>query len=1162
VRVEITLVGDVTIRSDGHGAGRTLSGAHPRIALALLALGHGQGVTRERLADAVWPDGLPNTWDSALRTAISRVRSFVRSVLPPDAPDPVVARDGRYLLRLPSGVELDVDVDAAERSLADARRALSAGDDATAYQRALDAAARLRAPFLPDHQGDWVDEQRERLSELLVASLELASRAARARGDADAALAAADEAVQRAPLRESAHRSRMAAHMAAGNRAEALKAYQRLRRALADQLGVDPDPETEAAYLDLLGPAPPPAPRPAVGEPVAPGAARPWGHRGPTDAAPFVGREAELAVLVAAWERAAAGARHVVMVTGEAGIGKTRLTTEAARRVSAVGGLVLFGRCDQEAIVPYQPLVEALDGYVSATPADQLPRLGDEALAELATVLPSIDGPRRPGGPAPRARLFEAVTALVASVAAERPVLLVLDDMQWADGDTLLLVRHLLRRAGDARLLVVAISRDHDLAPGTVLAELVHSLDRDGWVRRLPLRGLDESDVRSLLLTTGLSPRDHATLARRLVAETAGNPFLLIEMLRSGVHDPGEPIPQSVHDLVATRLGRLDAATTDLLRAAAVAGVRFELDLAAACAGLDEAATLDAIDAALGSGLVAEETPERYRFPHDIVRRTLVAQLSGARRRALHAGLADAIEAHRADRLDEYAPALAHHSSAGASPRGDLRAVRWAREAAAQARDRRALAEAVRLGRQALRHVPPGDGGLHAEVVADLARALLAAGDRAGERALVEGATLARRHGRDDVLAECALALAERAADRPELRPDATALVDAALVAFAVRVEPRAGDGDLLHARLAARRVALGGERAAEGSDEPCRDSVDQLGVPPSALAALRARLAQLAGPDHLDERTAIASDLAVLAGAVGDTAGRVAASHDRAMVAAITGDDDSLAVGLRVIGAAAAAGDPLAAATMAEFEAIRAAMAGRFGDALASVEAAAAAWGRLDGPGAAAAVARRHLAIVGWMRAEVPGSSGRPGHEDAAGGPSAIRQPPPDGDDDAEAAMSLLAAGERGLARLLACDLATGLRPLPPGDDRLHALGVLALAAADLGDAGLIEEVRARLSPYADLTCGAGYRTFAGVAAFHLGRLAALAGDWADGERHMLTALRRYSALQARPWVAFSQSLLAGILEARGRPSDLDWVAGLRAESAWATSTLGLRSL
>ena len=1127
MRLEITLIGDIALGVEGDEARQTIPGANARVALALLTLERAQGVTSERLAEALWPDGLPATWGSALRMTMSRVRSFLKDALDPSAPDPIVAQGGRYLWHLPDGVSLHIDVQDAEQALAAARAALASGDETRAYRDASHAASRLRGPFLAGRHGTWVDEQRDRLSDLLVAALEVASEAAAASGDAATALALADDAVERAPLRESAHRARMRAHAAAGNRGEALLAYQRLRRVLADALGVDPDLDTEAAYLQLLGPAPPPrtAARVADSREAADAGS------GASAPAPFVGRDAELAVLGAAWDRAAGGARHVVVVTGEAGIGKTRLATEAARRVSAQGGLVLFGRCDEEAIVPYQPIVEALDGYVAATPADELRAMDEPAWAELAAVLPSLHGTRAVGGgPDGRARLFDAVTTLVASAAADRAVLLVLDDLQWADDDTLLLVRHLLRRAGDAPVLVVAISRDHDVAPGSVLGDVIHALDRDGWVRRLPLAGLEESDVRALVRQSVPTPRDHAALTRRLVAETAGNPFLVTEMLRAPLDATDAPIPVGVQELVARRLGRLGDAATSLLRAAAVAGASFELDLVAAAAGLDEAATLDGLDAALASGLVTEESVERYQFPHDIVRRTLVAQLSGARRRALHARLADAIESRRADRLHAYTAILAHHTSSAAGPRGDRRAVRWSRAAASHATERRALVEAVRLERQALAHVPADDGSQRAEVLTDLAMALLAAGDPGGEPTLIEAAAVARRHGRFDLLARAALALADPTGERPELRTDAGALVEAALDSF----RPADEDGRLVHARLQARAVALAGSRGPRPVDE--------------ALDVLRRRLDALGGPDQLDERIALADDLAVLADAAGDAASAVVAAHERAMAATLAGDDETAQACLRVIEEAAAKSDDrVAAALAAEYEAAKAAMTGHFDDAMVAVEAAVRAHSLVDGPEAAAVVARRHRAVLAWMLgspAALPADAG-PAEEPAAA---------------ADAALEHLVRGDADRARLVASDLVAGVRPLPPGDERLHALGVLALVAADLREAALADAVRALLAPHADLTCGVGYRTFAGVAAFHLGRLAAATGDWADAERHMLVALRRFSALQARPWVAFTQRVLADVLEARGRPSDREWLANLRGESGWATATLDLR--
>src|SRR5690606_14498572 len=307
-----------------------------------------------------------------------------------------------YQLVLPERVEAVVDVRRAEAALAAARERF-ADDPGAALTLAVEAADAIRAPFLPGHPGPWAEAVRAHVEDVAVGALELASAAAAALGDGSRAIALADDAVRRAPLRESAHRRLMTALGATGNRAEALRTYQRLRRVLADELGVDPSPETEAAYLDLLGPAPP---RPAGGAaPAGPGGPA----RGPATV-PFVGRRAELAVLAEAWAQAAGGARHLVVVTGEAGIGKSRLATEAA-------GLGLFGGCDEAAIVPYRPCAEALDALVAATPPDELP-LDDGARAELAAVLPSLAGPRRPGAP-DRARLFAAVTELVAALAKE-----------------------------------------------------------------------------------------------------------------------------------------------------------------------------------------------------------------------------------------------------------------------------------------------------------------------------------------------------------------------------------------------------------------------------------------------------------------------------------------------------------------------------------------------------------------------------------------------------------------------------------------------------------------------------------------------------------------------------------------------------------------------
>ncbi|MFB7468714.1 BTAD domain-containing putative transcriptional regulator [Streptomyces sp. NPDC056224] len=255
----IRLIGLVTIEPDG-APPQHLSGAQAQVAFARLLIERADGTDRDQLAETVWPEGLPDTWASALRSIVSRVRTFVTT--PQDQPGvtPLVAQGGRYLLRIPRDTAVDVEV--AETAVTEAAEAYAEGAYAVAQQLAAGAVSNLRGSFLPSHEGDWVDAMREQLEELRLKALETASLASSALGDEHHALRYAEEAVRRAPFRESAYRCRMTAHTRAGNRAEALRSYQQLREVLAEELGIDPAPETEAAYLELLRtPEPRPAPR-------------------------------------------------------------------------------------------------------------------------------------------------------------------------------------------------------------------------------------------------------------------------------------------------------------------------------------------------------------------------------------------------------------------------------------------------------------------------------------------------------------------------------------------------------------------------------------------------------------------------------------------------------------------------------------------------------------------------------------------------------------------------------------------------------------------------------------------------------------------------------------------------------------------------------------
>ncbi|WP_147312420.1 AAA family ATPase [Thermomonospora umbrina] len=626
---EIEILGPMAVRCAG--TVHHLHSAQARVAFARLVLAGPEGVTRHELADVVWPGALPPTWASALRTLVSRLRAFV-GPLQAEPTNPLVKRGGRYVLAL--GENVLVDVEEATRSVAAAHEALNAGDVATADRLATRAADRLRSPFLAEYEGDWAAGQRERLTECLITALEIGSRAAMGSGDHGRAALLAEEATARAPERESAHRCLMAVREAMGNRGEALRAYQRLRRYLAEELGVDPSPETEAAYLTLLGPS--------AG--VVPSGGPAVGHR----PVPFVGRRHEMATLAGAWARAARGRRQFVLVTGESGIGKTRLLREAGATMAAEGGLLLVGRCDEGTMVPYQPLVEALDGYVAASPDDPLDAVRPAARGPLRMLLPSLGGPCPPGELPEQPILFAALTRLLLAAANERPCAVLIDDAHWADPQTVALLRHLLRTTADARLCFVVAARN-DLptsAQRRVRADLDEAMlpfEHAGDGTEVALGGLDLASTRALVRESGTGTDSDAADAdpvRRVHARSGGNPFMLLEMLR---HRAGpDAVPPAVARLVAAKQAAIGQDAARLLQVAAVTGSSVTFDAVAGAAGLDVLAALDALEALLKVGILTEVTaadsqhPDRptiYEFRHDVVRQAVDEQMSAARRR-------------------------------------------------------------------------------------------------------------------------------------------------------------------------------------------------------------------------------------------------------------------------------------------------------------------------------------------------------------------------------------------------------------------------------------------------------------------------------------------------------------------------------------------------
>lgn len=465
-----------------------------------------------------------------------------------------------------------------------------------------------------------------------------------------------------------------------------------------------------------------------------------------TGGGPFVGRNQELNRLMSAWQTTLGAGTRAVLIAGEPGVGKTRLAGEWSRQAHEHGAVVLYGRCDEDLGVPYQPFAEALRSLVPCLGASRLRGIrGVEALLPLVPgvtdVVPDLAAaPHRADPDTERYALFDAVVALLGVASTSAPVVLILDDLHWAAKPTLLLLRHLLRFGEHARVQIIGTYRSTDLDRSHPLAAMLADLHRDGSANRLQLSGLDEDDVTTYVAEAGY---DDEELARALASVTGGNPFFLIEALRhvdesGGRWDPST-LPQGVREAVSRRLSRLPAETNKALAAAAVVGSRFALPLVERVVGDD---LVDAIDEAAKAGIVIEEPGGRYRFNHAIVRQSLLAELASVRRMRLHQRIAATLEEEPgAD--DELLGELAYHYFECAWAGNAGKAVDYCRRAADQAMARLAYEGAADLYDKALHALDELDDELpdrddrQADLLVARCEALLAAGDVTSARGAV-----------------------------------------------------------------------------------------------------------------------------------------------------------------------------------------------------------------------------------------------------------------------------------------------------------------------------------------------------------------------------------------------------------------------------------------
>ncbi|HWN31671.1 MAG TPA: AAA family ATPase, partial [Pseudonocardia sp.] len=635
--VQARLLGQLTVGRGGTAVGEAqIPGHQARLVLAYLIVHRNRVVPRAELAEIVWPANRPTGWEGALSTVVSRLRT-VLGTLPGD---PLIASGrGRYRFAPPGEAWIDLEQVAEQLDLA--RQALTGADPLAAADHAARAVELARQPLLAGLDGEWLDRQRDQLRAAWLVAVETLAQARLAGGEAMAAVGHAEQVVAADPLRETGYQLLINAHLAAGNRAEALRVYQRCRDVLCTELGVDPSPQTEARYLAALRLEPTGAAG-AAGRLAFPAALA--AHR----RGPIVGRDVELAQLDPRSGGAGRRSAGLVLVTGEPGIGKTRLVAEVGARAHQHGATVLFGRCDDERTVPYQPFVEALRQLVGGQPPAELRTLLGVWAPDVARLLPELAA-RLTDLPAAitaepdtqRYRLLEGVAAILAATARTGRLLLVLDDLQWADAPTLLMLRHLLRSSGQAPLGVLATCRDGEVDAAHPLTALLADLHRDGLVSKVAPRRLDVAAVATLLA-------DRRELAARVHQLTAGNPFFVRQLI-GHLDETGEDldsagIPEGVTDVVRRRLALLDGTAQQLLIFASVAGSTFRLAVIARAAGTAEPDALAALEQAGAARLVSEHASGEFGFTHDLVRAALYEQLGASRRTRLHRWIGEALE--------------------------------------------------------------------------------------------------------------------------------------------------------------------------------------------------------------------------------------------------------------------------------------------------------------------------------------------------------------------------------------------------------------------------------------------------------------------------------------------------------------------------------------
>jgi DNA-binding SARP family transcriptional activator len=1111
---EVALLGPLAVAVEGRPI--VVAGRRRRALLARLALEAPRAVSIDRLAEDLWEDDPAHRSVATLRTYVAKLRQLLPA--------------GAEITSGPDGYALGLPAEAIDAHRFVGLVHAEPSDAAHAEQLLTAALALWRGGALEEFSHfDWARPEVAHLEETRLLAYERLFEAQLELGQHAAIVATLASLVQAHPLRERFHVLLATALYRSGRQAEALDAQRHGRSVLRNELGLEPGDElaelerrilehdASLAAADVAAPAPSPA---------RPGRLPVGLHtrRGDPD---LVGRQAELDLL---YERVDAlddtRDLRVVLISGEPGIGKTRLAASAGDRAYERGATVLYGACDEHLGVPYQPYVDALVEYARRAPLDGLASsLGDDPGA-FALLAPTL-APHLPVGPAlwassdPQAeqhRLFEAVAGWWSALSATAPLVFVLDDMQWASRATITLTAFLSRHLRDSPVLIIATWRDTEGTADPALVSTIAAMQRDRVADSIELTGIDRDAVVALLEGEGAHSRSAAAVDS-ISRATGGNPFLITELVRAGPSTA--EVPRSVHEVLLARIAALGEGANDFLSMAATAGLEFDFDDVAIAAGQSEDVALAALDTTMAAGIVTGAgAANRYAFRHGMLQRAVSDAQSEARRARAHRRLAESME-RRVGELGPLATVaeVARHWRESARPY-EQQACEWSQRAGDLAMQQRAYEEAAQQYELAA-GITGDDAELRCRLLIEAAIAHARNGDAARGRAVLESAVpIARAIGDPVALARAALGTSAGGRGVSGWLAD-DVRVELLEEAYAGRLEEPALHiavaGELALARYRpderARRQAL----AREAVEEAEADGSDA-----AVVAALPASRVRWWRPSDTIDRLAFARRVEAIAIASGDIWLEADALDyiraDSHQLADRSGFD---LVGQRVRDIANQVGGVLLPARAKVYDAHDAFLDGRLDEAEQYATEALAYWGDDPAPDAVLTFGYH----IGLIRLE----QGRHTEvRDIAVNASALW---PDVVGLRPVIASQLAAvGDVDAARdeLHRC-LADDLVMVPRDSGWMPAMVFLADAAARLRDGDAIATIKAEFTPYAaQFVTMAGPDVSVGSVAHALACMAEALGDVDDARRWAAQACELERAFGDRPRLARSELLLA----------------------------------